>query len=68
MGHVPGYPGSHWMPPLGNYSHHIAPVAARAIANKTTTKTWTNFAGHFDPRRCAGTILHASPNGGGPGL
>jgi hypothetical protein len=38
MQHVPGYSRSHWMPPLGNYLLHIAPAAARATANKTTTK------------------------------
>jgi hypothetical protein len=36
--HVQGYSGSHWTPPLGNYLLCIAPVAARATANKTTTK------------------------------
>jgi hypothetical protein len=25
MRHVHGYPGSHWMPPLGNYSLYISP-------------------------------------------
>jgi hypothetical protein len=38
MWHVQGYLRSHWMPPLGNYSLWIAPVAAGATANKTTTK------------------------------
>jgi hypothetical protein len=38
MRHVQGYPGSHWMPPSGNYSLRIAPAAARATANKTTIK------------------------------
>jgi hypothetical protein len=38
MRHVQGYSGSHWMPPLGNYSFHIAQGAARATANKTTAK------------------------------
>ncbi len=47
MRHVQGYPGSHWMPSLGDYSLSIAPAAARATANKTTMKKWTNFAGHF---------------------
>jgi hypothetical protein len=50
MRHVHGYPGSHWTPPSGNYLLHIAPAATRATANKTTTKKWTNFAGHFDGR------------------
>ena len=35
MQHVHDYTGSHYMPPLGNYLLHIAPVAARATANKT---------------------------------
>jgi hypothetical protein len=38
MRHVQGYSGSHWMLPSGNYLLHIAPAAARATANKTTTK------------------------------
>ena len=31
-----GYTGSHWTPPLGDYSLRIASAAARATANKTT--------------------------------
>jgi hypothetical protein len=54
MRHVQGYPGNHWMLPLGNYSLHFAPAATRATANKTTTKKYTNFAGHFDDR---GSVL-----------
>jgi hypothetical protein len=38
MRHVQGYSGSHWMLPWGNYLLHITPAAARATANKTTTK------------------------------
>ncbi len=38
MQHVQGYSGSHWTLPLGNYSLRIAPAAARATANKMTTK------------------------------
>jgi hypothetical protein len=38
MQYVQGYPGSHWMLPLGNYSLCIAPAAARATANETTIK------------------------------
>jgi hypothetical protein len=53
MRHVQGYPGSHWTPPSGNYLLRIAPVAARATANETTLKKWTNFAGHFDGRGSA---------------
>jgi hypothetical protein len=30
MQHVQGYPGSHWMPPSGDYSLRIAPAAAGA--------------------------------------
>jgi hypothetical protein len=41
MRHVQGYSGSHWMPPLGNYSLHITPAAARATANKATMKKCT---------------------------
>jgi hypothetical protein len=36
MQHVQGYTGSHWTPPLGDYSLRIALAAARATANKTT--------------------------------
>ncbi len=38
MQHVQGYSGIHWMPPSGAYLIRIAPVAARATANKRTTK------------------------------
>ncbi len=51
--HVQGYPGSHWTLQSGNYLLCIAPAAARATANKTPTKTWTNFSGHFDGRNSA---------------
>ena len=36
MHHVQGYIRSHWKLPSGNYSLHIAPVAARATINKMT--------------------------------
>jgi hypothetical protein len=36
--HTHCYSGSHWMPPSGDYSLRIAPAAARATANRTTTK------------------------------
>jgi len=29
MERVHGYPGSHWKPPLGEYSHRIAPADDR---------------------------------------
>jgi hypothetical protein len=48
MQHVQGYTGSYWMLSLGNYLLRIAPEATRATANKTTMKTYTRFAGHFD--------------------
>jgi hypothetical protein len=50
MQHVQGYSGSHWTPPPGDYLLCIAPAAARATANKTTSKTYTYFAGRFDGR------------------
>jgi hypothetical protein len=50
MRHVQGYSGSHWTPPLGDYSLRIAPAAARATANETTTKKCTKKTGHFDGR------------------
>jgi hypothetical protein len=37
MGHVQGYSGSHWTPPLSNYSLRIAPAAARRATGKQTT-------------------------------
>ena len=33
MQHDQGFPGSHWMPPSGNYSLRIAQTAARATIN-----------------------------------
>jgi hypothetical protein len=36
MQHDQGFIGSHWTPPLGNYSLRIAPAATRATANETT--------------------------------
>ena len=38
MQHIQGYSGSHWTPPLGDYSLHIAPVAARATINNWRCK------------------------------
>jgi hypothetical protein len=48
MRHVQGYSGSHWMPRLGNYSLHIAPLAARATGIQTTINKYNCKAGHFD--------------------
>jgi hypothetical protein len=31
MEHIPGFPRSHWMPPLGKCLHCIAPAAAKVI-------------------------------------
>jgi hypothetical protein len=50
MWHVQGYPGSHWMPPLGNYLLRIAAAAARATGKQTTNNKYTYFAGHLDGR------------------
>jgi hypothetical protein len=52
-----GYSGSHWKPLSGDYLLHIAPAAARAIANKTATKKCTNKAGHFNGH---GALLDAT--------
>jgi hypothetical protein len=41
MQHVQGNSGKHWMPPLGNYSLHIAPAAARATGKQTTINKYT---------------------------
>jgi hypothetical protein len=41
MQHVQGYSGSHWTPPLGNYSLRIAPAAARATGKQTTINKYT---------------------------
>ncbi len=35
MQHDQGFAGSHWTPPLGDYSLCIAPAATRATANET---------------------------------
>jgi hypothetical protein len=48
MRHVQSFSRSQWMLPSGNYSLHIALVAARATANKTTMKKCNNFVGHFN--------------------
>jgi hypothetical protein len=53
MRHVQGFPGSYWTPPSGKYLLRIAPAAAKATANDTTIKKWTNFDGHFDGRGSA---------------
>jgi hypothetical protein len=53
MQHVQGYTVSHCMPPLGNYSLHIALVAARVQSKTTTIKKCTKFVGHFDGRGSA---------------
>jgi hypothetical protein len=57
--HVQGYSGSRWTPPLGDYSPRIAPAAARATANKMTTKKCTKKTGHFDGRGGAPVQHHA---------
>jgi hypothetical protein len=45
MQYVQGYSRSRWTPPSGNYSLRIAPVAARATANKQqSTNTPTKLA------------------------
>jgi len=36
MQHIQGYSGSHWTPPSGDYSLHIASAAARATAKKSS--------------------------------
>jgi hypothetical protein len=41
MWHIQGYSGSHWMPPLGDYSLRIAPAAARATGKQTTINKYT---------------------------
>jgi hypothetical protein len=41
MRHVQGYLGSHWMPPLGDYSLRIAPVVARATGKQTIINKYT---------------------------
>ena len=35
-----GFTGSHWTPPSGDYSLHIALAAAGATINKTTMKMY----------------------------
>jgi hypothetical protein len=48
MQHVQGYPGSHWMPELGDYLLLITPAAARATGKQTTINKYTYKAGRFD--------------------
>jgi hypothetical protein len=48
MEEIQGFAGSHWMPPLGDYSLHIAPAAARTTITHTMMNKYTYFAGRFD--------------------
>jgi hypothetical protein len=41
MRHVQGSSESHWMPPSGDYSLHIAPAAARATGKQRTINKYT---------------------------
>ena len=70
MRHVHGYPGSHWTPPLGDYSLCIDLVATGLIANKTKMKNIPHL-----PTVLLAIVMHrygmiprASPDRGGPGL
>jgi len=47
---VHGYPGSHWKPPLGKFSHRIAPADDRVCMQ--TKKRWKSIilAGRFAGR------------------
>jgi hypothetical protein len=49
------------MPPLGNYSLCIAPVAARATGKQTTINKYTYKAGRFDGRGGAPIQYRAYP-------
>jgi hypothetical protein len=68
MQHVQGYSKSHWTPPSGAYSLHIAPAAAKATGKQTTVNKYTKRNGHFDGRGSALVRYCIFPNGGGPGL
>jgi hypothetical protein len=59
MWHVRGYLGSHWAPPSGNYSLHIALAAARTTGKQTTINKYTYFAGHVDGHGDAPVRNHA---------
>ncbi len=59
MQHVQGYSGSHWMLALGDYSLHIAPVAARATGKQTTINKYTYKAGCFDGHGYASVCNYA---------
>jgi hypothetical protein len=48
MQHVQGYSRSHWTPPLGDYSLHIAPAATSATVKQTTINKYTQKGGHVD--------------------
>ena len=64
-----GYPGSHLKPPLGKYSHPIAPADDRVrMQTKKTMKKHHTCRSFCWPWRCTGTIPSAWPDGGGPGL
>jgi hypothetical protein len=67
MQNVQGYTGSHWTPPSGDYSLRIALAAART-ANKTMMYYVPTLMAILMAITCSGTILRASPDGGGPGL
>jgi hypothetical protein len=50
MWHVQGCPGSHWMPPSGNYLLRIVAAAARVTGKQTTINKYTKRNGHLDSR------------------
>jgi hypothetical protein len=56
MKHGQGYTQSHWMPPSGDYSLHIAPAAVRVTANKTTMTTPSINGWSFEVKRKVTTV------------
>jgi hypothetical protein len=63
----PGLPRKPLDAAIRHYLLRIAPVATRAIANKTTMETYIYFAGRFDGNGDA-PVCYCAGNGRGPGL
>jgi hypothetical protein len=60
MQHDQCFTGSHWTPPSGDYSLHIAQAAARGCQSNyhhNNDATCTHFAGRFDGH-CDAAVLY----------
>ena len=58
MQHAQGYTGSHWTPPLGDYSLRIA-LAAQGDSKQNNDVSCTHFDGHFGGHRNAAVLYRA---------